>query len=159
GGSPGGRPPGASAYLSHKFLLASLEPVEVGLQVQDGALDQEPGRGVGRVGFRLQLGQVTHYAQIMPALGVHELHPVGESRHRGQDELDEELVADPGPVARLADPGAQRLPARRGEFVNPLVGAGGLLDILAADQAILLEALQRDVDLADVRDGYAWPKV
>src|SRR4029077_13660628 len=70
---------------------------------------------------------------------------------RGQDELDEELVADPGPVARLADPGAQRLPARRGEFVNPLVGAGGLLDILAADQAILLEALQGDVDLPDVR--------
>src|SRR5262249_9271252 len=65
-------------------------------------------------------------------------------------ELDEDLVGDPRPVARLADPGAQRLPARRGELVDPLVRAGGLLDVLAADQAVLLEALQRDVDLPDV---------
>src|SRR4029077_13068327 len=69
----------------------------------------------------------------------------------GQNELDEELVADPRPVARLADPGAQRLPARRGGLVDPLVRPGGLLDVLAADQAVLLEALQRDVDLPDVR--------
>jgi len=150
-GGSGGSPPRVGSFFSHKFLLASLQPVEVGLQVQDGALDQEPRRGVSRIGFGLQLGQVTHYAEIMPALGVHQLHPVGESRHRGQDELDEELVADARSVARLADPGAQRLPAGRGELVDPLVRPGGLLDVLAADQTVLLEALQRDVDLPDVR--------
>src|SRR5690348_18073875 len=148
----------SSRYLSHKLCLASLQPVEVGLQVQDGALDQEPGRDVSRVGFRLQLGQVTHYAQIMPALGVHELHPVGESGHRSQDELDEELVADPRAVAGLPYPGAQRVPAGRGELVDALVRPRGLLHVLAADQAVLLEALQRDVDLPDVGRWISFPE-
>ena len=89
--------------------------------------------------------------RVMPALRVDQLHPVGQPRHRRQDQLDEELIADPRPVARLVDPGAQCLTARRGQLVDALVGPGGLLDVLAADQAVLLQALQRDVDLPDVR--------
>ncbi len=46
---------------SHEFLQASFQPVEVRLQVQDRTLDQEPGGGVRRVGFGLQLGQVTMF--------------------------------------------------------------------------------------------------
>src|SRR5579863_2596729 len=136
---------------SHEFLQASFQPVEVRLQVQDGTLDQEPGGGIGRVGFGLQLGQVTHYAQIMPALAVYEAHPVGQARHRRQDQLDEELIADARPLTWLLHPGPQRMAARGRELVDALVGPGGLLDVLAADQAVLLEALQRDVDLPDVR--------
>jgi len=59
--------------------------------------------------------------------------------------------ADARSFARLLHPGPQRLAARGRQLIDALVGPSGLLDVLAADQAVLLEALQRDVDLPDVR--------
>ena len=89
----------------------------------------------------------------MPALLVHQRHPVGQSRHRSQDQLDEELVPDARSVARLIDPGAEGGPASGRELVDALVRPCGLLHVLAAYQPILLEALERHVHLPYVRGG------
>src|SRR6185312_5856359 len=94
----------------------------------------------------------------MSALGVDELHPVRQARHRGEDELHEELVPDARSLDRFGDPRGQLLAAGGGQLVHLLVGAAVLRDVLAADEPVLLKALQRDVDLPYVRRRVSLPE-
>jgi len=118
--------------------------------VQDGSLHQEAGRGGRVVHPCLHFHQVPHYAEIMPALGVDELHPVRQASHGREDQLHEELVAHPWALDGLHHPRGELLTSRWGQLVHALVGAAVLRDILAAHEAVLLEPLERDVDLPDV---------
>jgi hypothetical protein len=120
------------------------------LQVQDGSVHQEPGRGGRVVHPCLHFHQVPHYAEIVTALGVDEFHPVRQASHGRKDQLHEELVTHPRALDGLDHPRGEFLTSRRGQLVYALVRPAVLLDILAADEAILLEPFQCDVDLPDV---------
>ena len=136
-------------------VFAAVEPFEVSLQVQRRALDDERGRGVG-VAVGEHVLEVAQRAEVAGALARDQLGGLGEPDLAGEDELHEEVVAQPRRAAGGADPLLERGPAGVGQAVDAPVAAA-LAGHVVLDELVALEPLQARVDLADVqrRDGAA----
>src|SRR3569833_572935 len=142
---------GEDAGGSGELLLAALEPVEVGLEMQASACDEQESDRVVALGRGRQVRQATHEVQEVTTLPVDQGHAVGRPGHRGEGELDEEVVTQPRAVALLLHPGGEGVTAGRGQFVDLLVRPAGLCDVLAAHQTVLFPPSQRHIDLPHVR--------
>ncbi len=118
--------------------------------MQHGALDQQLGDLVVAVLRRGQLGQVPHGVEVLPPLLVDQCDRIGQTRLRCEGELHEELVPYPGLLGGVLEPGQHGLASGVRQLVRALVGASRLFDVLALDEAALLQPSEGDVDLADV---------
>src|SRR4249919_919810 len=126
--------------------LDQIAPLEIGLQMQDRAIDQQlcgwtpPVRGGVEVPQRLE---------VLQPLPFDQGHRVRQPYRGGDRELHEELVLEPSTRNWRLDPPGQLLPAGVGQLVQtfaPVVARNDLAD----HQPVPLEPGQGRVDLARV---------
>lgn len=147
----GGGEGGTARGLGDRAGLDVVEPVELGLQIEDVALEDELPRELALVGTRLEAGDVAQCGQGRAALRLDHRLDVDRRVGGGDGEFHDELVA----LRVLAGDGrgpprVEDLAAQFGELEDLGVAAGVRLRV-GDDLAVALEALHGLVHLADVQ--------
>ena len=101
----------------------------------------------GRRVLLIDLDPQSNLSEGFLGAGVEDLPPEATVAALYSDSF----VPDPRALTGFVYPVDDRFPAGVGEFIDALVRPGRLDDVLAADQAVTLQPLQRHVDLTDVR--------
>src|SRR3972149_4987153 len=135
-----------------------LEPAQIGLQVHDGLVQEQDLRELPlRIRLVALFGQVVKLLVEACPLGVDHLLRFGLARRQGEHQLEKELVSLVPRAHRAGQPRPEGLPARRCDGVDPFLRPGAFLHALHFDQAALLEAAERGVDLGRLDTPVGFP--